>query len=80
MPRMSSMQVGRVLVRHLVVVRLGVFGAPLPWVGEDGWLCWSGSCIWRCRIVWDDINTHVSARMAEPIASRKWLTVYRLSA
>lgn len=29
-------------------------------------------------LVWDNINTHVSARMAELIKRRKWLTVYRL--
>jgi putative transposase len=29
-------------------------------------------------LVWDSINTHVSARMAELIATRKWLTVFRL--
>ncbi|MEY9913686.1 hypothetical protein ABIA35_009960 [Catenulispora sp. MAP12-49] len=29
-------------------------------------------------LVWDNINTHVSTRMAELIARRKWLTVYRL--
>jgi hypothetical protein len=37
------MQVGKGFVRHLVVLRLGVFGVPLPWVDDDGWLCWSGS-------------------------------------
>lgn len=29
-------------------------------------------------LVWDNINTHVSARMVELIATRKWLTVFRL--
>lgn len=29
-------------------------------------------------LVWDNINTHVSTRMAELIARRNWLTVYRL--
>lgn len=31
-------------------------------------------------LVWDNINTHVSARMADLIARRSWLTVYRLPA
>jgi transposase len=29
-------------------------------------------------LVWDNLNTHVSAAMAELIAARPWLTVYRL--
>jgi hypothetical protein len=29
-------------------------------------------------LVWDDLNTHVSAAMAEIIAARPWLTVFRL--
>ncbi|HST50075.1 MAG TPA: transposase [Jatrophihabitans sp.] len=29
-------------------------------------------------LVWDNLNTHVSAAMAESIAARLWLTVYRL--
>jgi transposase len=29
-------------------------------------------------LVWDNVNTHVSAAMAELIAARPWLTVYRL--
>src|SRR3954464_1022916 len=29
-------------------------------------------------VVWDNLNTHVSAAMAELIAARPWLTVYRL--
>jgi len=29
-------------------------------------------------LVWDNINTHTSARMADFIQTRKWLTVYRL--
>jgi hypothetical protein len=29
-------------------------------------------------LVWDNLNTHVSAAMAEIIAARLWLTVYRL--
>jgi transposase len=29
-------------------------------------------------LVWDSLNTHVSAAMAEIIAARPWLTVYRL--
>jgi len=29
-------------------------------------------------MVWDNLNTHVSAAMAELIAARPWLTVYRL--
>jgi DDE superfamily endonuclease len=29
-------------------------------------------------VVWDNLNTHVSAAMAELIAARDWLTVYRL--
>jgi hypothetical protein len=29
-------------------------------------------------LVWDNLNTHLSAAMAEPIAARPWLTVYRL--
>jgi transposase len=29
-------------------------------------------------LVWDNLNTHVSAAMAEIIAARPWLTVYRL--
>ncbi len=29
-------------------------------------------------LVWDNLNTHVSAVMAEIIAARPWLTVYRL--
>jgi putative transposase len=29
-------------------------------------------------LVWDNINTHTSVRMAELIESRKWLTVFRL--
>ena len=28
--------------------------------------------------VWDNLNTHVSAAMAEIIAARPWLTVFRL--
>ena len=28
--------------------------------------------------VWDNLNTHVSAAMAELVAARPWLTVYRL--
>jgi hypothetical protein len=29
-------------------------------------------------LVWDNLNTHVSAAMAELIAARPWLTVFRL--
>src|SRR4051794_11216671 len=29
-------------------------------------------------LIWDNLNTHVSAAMAELIAARPWLTVYRL--
>ena len=29
-------------------------------------------------VVWDNLNTHVSAAMAELIAARPWLTVFRL--
>jgi DDE superfamily endonuclease len=29
-------------------------------------------------VVWDNLNAHVSAPMAELIAARDWLTVYRL--
>ena len=29
-------------------------------------------------LVWDNLNTHVSAAMAEIIAARPWLTVFRL--
>ena len=29
-------------------------------------------------LVWDNLNTHVSAALAEIIAARPWLTVYRL--
>ena len=29
-------------------------------------------------LVWDNLNTHVSAAMAELIAGRSWLTVFRL--
>ena len=29
-------------------------------------------------VVWDNLNTHVSHAMAELIAARNWLTVYRL--
>jgi putative transposase len=28
--------------------------------------------------MWDNLNTHVSAAMADLIAARDWLTVYRL--
>ncbi len=29
-------------------------------------------------LVWDNLNTHVSQAMAERVAARPWLTVYRL--
>lgn len=29
-------------------------------------------------VVWDNLNTHLSAAMAELVAARPWLTVYRL--
>ena len=29
-------------------------------------------------VIWDNLNTHVSATMRELIAARDWLTVYRL--
>ena len=29
-------------------------------------------------LVWDNLNTHVSAAMAELVAARPWLTVFRL--
>ena len=29
-------------------------------------------------VVWDNLNTHVSAAMTELIAARDWLTVYQL--
>ena len=29
-------------------------------------------------LVWDNLNTHVSRAMAELVAARSWLTVYRL--
>jgi transposase len=29
-------------------------------------------------LVWDNLNTHVSAAMTEMIAARPWLTVFRL--
>ena len=29
-------------------------------------------------LVWDNLNTHVSAAMTELVAARPWLTVYRL--
>ena len=29
-------------------------------------------------VVWDNLNTHVSAAMKELIAARDWLTVYQL--
>ena len=29
-------------------------------------------------VVWDDLNTHVSGAMAELVAARDWLTVFRL--
>jgi putative transposase len=29
-------------------------------------------------LVWDNLNTHISAAMAELIAARPWLTVFRL--
>ena len=29
-------------------------------------------------LVWDNLNTHVSAAMAEIVAARSWLTVFRL--
>ena len=31
-------------------------------------------------IVWDNLNTHVSGVMADLIAARDWLTVYRIPA
>jgi len=31
-------------------------------------------------VVWDNLNTHVSARMTRLIAARGWLTVFRLPA
>ena len=31
-------------------------------------------------VVWDDLNTHVSAAMAELAAARDWLTIFRLPA
>jgi hypothetical protein len=30
-------------------------------------------------VIWDNLNTHVSQAMAERIAARPWLTVFRLS-
>jgi transposase len=29
-------------------------------------------------VIWDNLNTHISAAMTELIAARNWLTVYRL--
>jgi transposase len=29
-------------------------------------------------VVWDNLNSHVSAAMAELVAARDWLTVYQL--
>jgi transposase len=29
-------------------------------------------------VVWDNLNTHVSGTMAELVAARDWLTIYRL--
>ena len=29
-------------------------------------------------VVWDNLNTHVSAAMTELIAARDWLTVFQL--
>jgi hypothetical protein len=29
-------------------------------------------------VVWDNLNTHVSAVMSEMVAGRDWLTIYRL--
>jgi DDE superfamily endonuclease len=29
-------------------------------------------------VVWDNLNTHVSAAMSEMVAARDWLTIYRL--
>ena len=29
-------------------------------------------------LVWDNLNTHVSAAMAQLVAARPWLTVFRL--
>jgi transposase len=29
-------------------------------------------------VVWDNLNTHVSAAMAELVAARDWLTVFQL--
>ena len=29
-------------------------------------------------LVWDNLNTHTSAAMAERVATRPWLTVFRL--
>jgi hypothetical protein len=31
-------------------------------------------------VVWDGLNTHVSGVMAELVAARDWLTVFRLPA
>ena len=31
-------------------------------------------------VIWDGLNTHVSAAMAELVAARDWLTVFRLPA
>ena len=31
-------------------------------------------------VIWDGLNTHVSAAMAELVAARPWLTVFRLPA
>ena len=38
----------------------------------------SGSAAGPIVLVWDNLNTHVSAAMAELVAARPWLTVYRL--
>lgn len=47
-PKISSVLVGRGLVRRFVAASdQRVFSASSAWVGDDCWLCWSGSHIWQ---------------------------------
>ena len=60
--------------RRLPGQRKGFTESSYAWLLDDAHQQLGGPLV----VVWDNLNTHVSAAMAELIAARDWLTVYQL--
>jgi putative transposase len=60
--------------RHQTGQRKGFTETAYAWLLDDAHQQLGGPLV----VVWDNLNTHVSAAMAGLIAARDWLTVYQL--